>query len=181
MSSGLWMRKRSFSTSTGLGPDEHGVEHVEVVLDHLRRLLVRQPQHVVDDPVVRRPDAEAEPTAAHRLHRQRLLAERDRVARLQRHDRGAELDAARLASHERDRGHGVEVLRELRDPRGREARVVGRLGVVDHLVDLGGVATGLGPDHDADAHGRRLRDLLTGDEARRVVRLAVVERSRCGA
>ena len=38
---------------------EHRVEHVEVVLDQLRRLLVGQPEHVVDDPVVRRSDPEA--------------------------------------------------------------------------------------------------------------------------
>src|SRR4051794_537889 len=75
------------------------------------------------------------------------------MTRLQRHHCGAELDATRLASHERDGGHGVEVLRELRDPRSGEARLLGGSGVADHLVDLGRVTAGLGPHHDADAHG----------------------------
>ena len=160
---------------------EHGVEHIEVVLDHLRRLLVGQPQHGVDDPVVRRTDTEAEATAARRLHRQRLLSERDRMARLQRHHRGAELDAARLATHERDRGHGVEVLRELGNPGGREARVVRGLGVVDHLVDLGAVATGLRPDHDADTHARRPTRSLDRRQSARGRAPCRGRTRRCGA
>ena len=142
---------------------EHRVEHVEIVLDHLRRTLVRQTEHAVDHPVVRRPDAETEPTAAHRLHRQRLLAQRHRMARLQRDDRGAELDPLRLAPHQRDRGHRVEVLRDLRDPRGREAGLVCLAGIVAEPVDLACVVAALRPDHDPNAHA----GLPTGSRDRR--------------
>ena len=131
---------------------EHRVEHVEIVLDQLRGTFVRQPEHAVDDPVVRRPDPQAEPTATHGLHGQRLLPERHRMARLQRHHRRAELDAGRLPPHDRDRGHRVEVLRYLRDPCRRKAVPVGIAGVVAEAVDLARVVPGLGSDHDPDAH-----------------------------
>ena len=84
-SRGLCTRKSSFSTSTGPGTRERGVEDLEVVAHQPGRSLVRQPEHVGDDPVVRRTEAEREPPLAHRLVGERLLRHRDRVARLDRH------------------------------------------------------------------------------------------------
>ncbi len=59
-------------------------------------VLVGQAEHLVDHPVVRDAEAERQPALAHGLHRQRLLGQGDRVARLHRHHRGADLDAAGL-------------------------------------------------------------------------------------
>ena len=84
-SSGLCTRKSSFSTSTGPGPGERGVQDLEVVAHEAGRPLVREAEHVGDDPVVRRTEAEREPAFAHRLVRERLLRHRDRVAGLDRH------------------------------------------------------------------------------------------------
>ena len=101
---------------------ERRVQHLEVVAHEVRRPLVREAEHVGDDPVVRRTEAEREPAFAHRLVRERLLRHRDRVAGLDRHHRGAELDARRRAAHQRDGGERVEVVRDLRHPDRGEAR-----------------------------------------------------------
>jgi hypothetical protein len=60
------------------------------------RLLERQAHHRLDDDLVGQADAQAEPAAARRVHRQRLLCQRHRMARERRHDAGAELDAGDL-------------------------------------------------------------------------------------
>ena len=72
---------------------EGGVEHLEVVADQPRRVLVGQAEHVLDDPVVRGSEPQREPALAGRLHGQRLLRHRDRVPGLNRHHGGAELHA----------------------------------------------------------------------------------------
>ena len=64
----------------------------------------------------------------------------------------AELDPRRRAAHQRDRGQRVEVVRDLRDPDRREARLLGRRGVGDEPRDLLAVAPLLGADHEADPH-----------------------------
>ena len=89
---GLCTRYLSFSTSTGPGP-ANAAQHFEVVAHERGRALVREAELILDDPVVRRPEPEREPAAARDLGRERLLRHRDRVTRLDRHDRGTELDA----------------------------------------------------------------------------------------
>ena len=107
---------------------ERGVQHLEVVAHEARGPLVRQAEHVGDDPVVRRTEAEREAAFAHRLVRQRLLRHRDRVAGLDRHHRGAELDRATsrwpISAIAVER---VEVVRDLGHPDRREAGLLGRL------------------------------------------------------
>ena len=49
-----------------------------------------------------------EPAARRGLHRERLLGEHHRVARVRRHDPGAELDARDLAADDRERRQRVE-------------------------------------------------------------------------
>ena len=71
---------------------ERDVQHLEVVAHLAGGPVVRQPEHVVDDPVVRRSEPEREAAFAHRLVRQRLLRHRDGMPGLDRHHRGAELD-----------------------------------------------------------------------------------------
>ena len=117
------------------------------------RPLVGQPEHLVDDPVVRHAEAEGEAPLQHRLHRQRLLREGDRVARLHGDHGGADLDAGRLEADERGRGEGVELVGDLGHPDRCEAGLLGPPGVGAEAVDLGGVAAPLGPDHHPDAHG----------------------------
>ena len=57
-----------------------------------------------------------------------------------------------VAAHEGDRGEGVEVVRDLRDPDRREAGLLGRLGVGHEPRDLLAVAALFGADHQADPH-----------------------------
>ena len=95
MSSGLCDAERVVLDVDRPGSGEGLVEHVELVAQRRHRLLVRQAEHLVDDPVVRHAEAEGEPSAAHGLDRQRLLGEGDGMAHLDRHDRGADLDAGR--------------------------------------------------------------------------------------
>ena len=107
------------------GAGEGAVEHVEMGAQGRNGVLVRQAEHLVDDPVVRHAEAEPQPPVAHRLHRQRLLRESDRVPGLHRHDRGADLDAVGLHADDRGRGERVELVGDLRDPHGRQAGVLG--------------------------------------------------------
>ena len=72
---------------------QRGVEHFEIVAGVGGRLLIGDAEHVAHDPVVRRPDAERQPSPGHRMHRKCLAGKRDRMLRLQRNDGGAQLDA----------------------------------------------------------------------------------------
>ena len=107
------------------GAGEGPVEHVEMGAHRRDRMLVRQAEHLVDDPVVGHAETQSQPAIAHRLHRQRLLRERDRMPRLDGYDRGADLDAVRLDADDRGRGERVEVVGDLRDPDRRQAGVLG--------------------------------------------------------
>ena len=116
------------------------------------RVLVGQPEHLVDDPVVRHAEPQRQPTLAHGLDRQRLLRERDRMARLHGHDRGADLDAIGHRAHERRRGERVEVVGDLRDPDRREPGLLGPSGVRLQPLDLRAVPAALRAEHHSDAH-----------------------------
>ena len=135
------------------GPGERRVQHLEVAPQQLRRLLVRQAELALDDPVVRDAEAEREASLAHRLVRGRFLRHRDRMARLDRQDGGAELDPLRRAPEQRDHREGVEVARDLRHPDRGEPALLCRLGVGDQRRDLGPVPAQLRADHQADPHG----------------------------
>ena len=72
---------------------------------------------------------------------------------LQRHDGGAQLDAAGAGGHQRDSRQRVEVVGNLWNPRGVHARRFGPLDIGEHFADLArGIAT-LGADHYSEAHG----------------------------
>ena len=99
------------------------------------------------------PEAQRQPAARGGLRGQRLPGQRDRVLRLQRDDRGAELDPRRPRPHQGHRGQRVEVRRDLRHPRGVQARALGPRHVVEHPRDLARGVAPLRPDHHTDAHG----------------------------
>src|SRR5262249_30495438 len=75
---------------------------------------------------------------------------------LDRHDRSPELDPLGRLPHEGDRGEGVEVPRNLRDPNGGEASRLGRYGVGNELGPLVAVPPSLRADHHADPHPKGL-------------------------
>jgi hypothetical protein len=110
------------------------------------------PVHVLDDDLVRQPDAEGQPAGPDRERRgQRLLRQHRRMPRVGGHDGGAELDAWHLAARHRQRGQCLES-EDVRDPHRREP-------VIDGPADLvGQVAQGLGVARlhrrDADPHVR---------------------------
>ena len=134
-------------------PRERAVQHLEVVPHEVGRTLVREAELILDDPVVRRPEAEREPAAARHLRGERLLRHRDRMTGLDRDDRGADLDALGHLADDRDRGHGVEVAGDLRDPHRGEAGLIGRLDVGHQpRQPIGAVALLVGADHQPDAH-----------------------------
>jgi hypothetical protein len=131
---------------------ERRVQDVEVVAHLVGRPLVRQAEHALDDPMMRRAEPEREATLAHRLVRHHFLRHGNRVAGLDRQHGGSELDPPRRAAHERDHGEGVEVAGHLRHPDRREAGRLGRFGVGDELRHLVAVASLVRADHQADAH-----------------------------
>ena len=72
---------------------------------------------------------------------------------LDRDDRGADLDALGHLADDRDRGHGVEIAGDLRDPHRGEAGAVGRLHVVHQpRQPLAACTLLVGADHQTDAH-----------------------------
>ena len=79
----------------GSGAGERPVEDVEVGAHRRDGALVGQPEHLVDDPVVRDAETEGQTTLADGLDRQDLLGQCDRVAGLHRNDSGADLDTGR--------------------------------------------------------------------------------------
>ena len=83
-------------------------------------LLERQAEHVLDHDLVREPDARARAAARGDVHRERLLGEHHRVARVGGDDPGAELDAGHLAADDREHREVVEP-EDLRDPVAAEA------------------------------------------------------------
>jgi hypothetical protein len=71
---------------------EGRVQDFEVGAHLVRRSLVREAEHVLDDLMVRRAEPERETTLAHCLVRQPLLRHGDRMAGLDRQDRRSQLD-----------------------------------------------------------------------------------------
>jgi hypothetical protein len=69
------------------------VHDVEVAPHGQRLALVGQAHHLLDDPVVRDAEAQGEAPLADGLVGEGLLGQHHRMARLQRHDGGADLDA----------------------------------------------------------------------------------------
>jgi hypothetical protein len=128
------------------------VEDVEVGPHGGGRALVGQPEHLVDDPVVRDAEAERQPAGAHGLGRQGLLGQGDGVPGLDGHHRRAHLDAAGLGADQGGGGEGVELVGDLRDPHRREAGLLDPAAVRAEPVDLRGVPAPLGTDHHPDAH-----------------------------
>jgi hypothetical protein len=116
----------------------------------------RDPVDLLDEALDRHADAEREPAVARRLHGLGLHRQRDRVARVDRHRRGADLDAGHLAGGDRGDRDGV-VVEALREP-GRGEAGLGELpDLVDQGLDgvgLGGQSGVVGGQGDADPHGR---------------------------
>ncbi len=139
------------------GSGECPIQHVQVGAHGGGRMLVGQPEHLVDHPVVRHAQAQGQPAPADRLGREDLVGERDRVARLDRDHRGADLDPGGPGPDEGCGRQRVEVVGDLRYPERRESGVLGPLGVVQHPLHLGGVAAPLGADHHADPHAETLQ------------------------
>ena len=115
---------------------EGRVQDLEVGAHLVRRSFVGQAEHVLDDPVVRRAQPQREAALADRLVRQRLLRHGNRMAGLDRHDRGADLDPVGGLAHEGDRGEGVELVGDLRYPDRGEPAPLGRFGIRDELGHL---------------------------------------------
>jgi hypothetical protein len=86
------------------------------------------------------------------LDRQRVLGQRDRVPGLDRHDRGADLDAAGLGADQGGGGERVELVGDLRDPDRGEPGLLGPPAVGPQPLHLGRVAPPLRADHHTDAH-----------------------------
>jgi hypothetical protein len=115
----------------------------------------RDPVDLLDEALDRQSDAEREPPVARGLRRPGLHRQGDRVPRVDRHRRGADLDVGHLAGGERGDRDGV-VVEALGEPGRGEA---GR-GQLPHLVDQGlhGIGRGsqlgvVGGQCDADLHG----------------------------
>jgi hypothetical protein len=115
-------------------------------------VLVVQPEHLVDDPVVRDAEAERKAALAHRLDRQRLLRQGDRMPRLDRDDGRADLDARRLGPDDRGGRQRVEVVGDLGYPDGGEAGLVRPPRIGAEPIDLYPVAAPFRADHHPDAH-----------------------------
>ena len=64
-------------------------------------------QHALDHDLVAGADAEREPAAGRRLHRERLGCKHDRVARVGRHDRRHQLDLRHPVAHNCKEREGV--------------------------------------------------------------------------
>ena len=80
---------------------------------------------------MRRAQPQSETAAASQLSGQRLLGHGDGMSSLDRYDGAADFDALGDLAEERDRGHGVEVPGNLRNPEGRETSVLGGTTVGD--------------------------------------------------
>ena len=76
-------------------------EDAEVVLHVHRRFVERQPEHVVDDDLVRQPDTQRQPAAEGGVYGQGLRRQHHRMAWVGGHDRRTDLDALGAAT-----GHG---------------------------------------------------------------------------
>ena len=101
--------------------------------------VVGEPEHLVDDPVVRHAQAEGQATVGDGLDRQGLLGQGDGVAWLHRHHRRPDLDAGGGGRHHGRRGQRVELVGDLGDPDRGESRLLGPLGVRLQAGHLGRV------------------------------------------
>ena len=134
------------------GPCQRGVEHLEVVAGVGGGLLVRDAEHVAHDPVMRRPDAERQPSAA--------IACTDSAWRASAIGCCACSGTTAVPSSMRDgvRAISATMVRQSKSlgtcgihAVSMPARL-GPLDVVEQLVDLAGHVAALGPDHHAKAH-----------------------------
>ena len=116
------------------------------------RLVVGEPEHLVDDPVVRHAQAEGQATVGDGLDRQGLLGQGDGVAWLtgttavpisMREVAAATTAAAVSASNSSG---------DLGDPDRGESRLLGPLGVRLQAGHLGRVPSACGSNHQSDAH-----------------------------
>ena len=127
--SGCAREKPSFSTSTGPGPANGRVQHLEVVPHEVGRPLVREAE------LVARRSSGATARGRARTGR-RTPPAWSAPAAPSEWDAGSgsgttavpSLDAVGRLADERDRGHGVEVAGDLRDPEGGEAGAARRPG-----------------------------------------------------
>ena len=111
------------------GPSgEQLAQHAQILAHVAQRLRVRHPHQVFDHDLVREAEAEREATVRRRARGERLLGHRDRVTRIGRHHRGAELDLLRLAADERERRDRVET-EDVGQPEAGEALRLEPLGL----------------------------------------------------
>ena len=96
------------AVKVGRFPVEQRHEHGEVLAHMPGRLLEAVTVHVLDDDLMRQPDAEREAAAEGHVGRQRLLREDGRMAWIGRHDRGTEFDARHLAACHRQGGQRLQ-------------------------------------------------------------------------
>ena len=122
-------------------------------------LLVGQPHHLVDDPMMRDAQPERETSFADGLHGEGLLGQRDGVAGLDRHDGGPDFDAGRGGADDGGGGERIELIGNLRDPHRRQAGRFRPLRVGLESCHFGAVATSLRPHHQADSHAATPSDL----------------------
>ena len=148
---------------------EQRQQHRQVLAHVPGRLVEAVPVHVLDDDLVRQPDAERQPARAGRQRRgQCLLRQHRRMPRVGGDDGRAELDARHLAAGYRQRGQRLEP-EDVGHPDRREP-VVGRPADLIGQFDQCLVAARLGR-RDTDPHAlspsarrqlrcRRSRDLI---------------------
>ena len=142
------------------GARERGPQHLDVLAGVVRGAGVLEAVHALDDDRVRRPDAEHQAAVGGGLGRHRLLRHGQRMPRVGRHHRGAELDPAGDLARERQRGQAVEAPRDVRHPAGREPERLGRAGVGEQLVDRRLLAADVA-DEQPDPHRRSLSHAAT--------------------
>ncbi len=141
------------------GSAQRLVEDVEVGAHGGDGLLVGQPHHLVDDPMMRDAQAERETALADGLHGEGLLGQRHGVAGLDRHDGRPDFDTGRGGADDGGGGERIELIGNLRDPHGRQAGRFRPLCVGLESCHLGAVATSLRPHHQADSHAALLSEL----------------------
>ena len=90
----------------GLAPQERH-QHRQILLHVLDRAFERKTPVVLDDRLVRQPQAQGKTTADRRLRGQRLLGHQQRMSRVDRDDGCPELDVGRVSTRERKRDERV--------------------------------------------------------------------------
>ena len=87
---------------------QHREEDRQVLTHVPGRRVERQPEHPLDEELVRQPDAERQPTTREHRRSQGLLGEHHGMPRVHRHDVGPQLDPLRVPTDRGERGQRLE-------------------------------------------------------------------------